>query len=162
MTDQASNGLAAAVVPGKRGQKWQNKRRCHRLNTADCLAAVVVIECAKQRRIMLAEQAQVSRFQHSRRQLQALTQHTLRSCPPSQQCGQPQITNLDNALTTIDEDVVAFEISVDDWRRMTMQVHQPTQDLPGPAFQDLWVNVLVAFAISASTSTSEKPCTELV
>lgn len=38
---------------------------------------------------------------------------------------------------------------MNDWRRVAMQVHQPTQDLPSPTLQHLSINVLVALAIPA-------------
>lgn len=55
-----------------------------------------------------------------------LTQDTLRGCSTTKQGSQPKVTNLDNTLTAIDEDVVTFEIPVNDWRCVTMQIHQTT------------------------------------
>ena len=44
---------------------------------------------------------------------------------------------------------------MDDWGCMTMQVHQPTQYLPGPTLQHLSIDVLVALAIPAPIGWSE-------
>ena len=46
--------------------------------------------------------------------------------------GQAQIPNLDLPLVPIDENVVAFEISVDDGRVMAVEIEEAHQDLPAP------------------------------
>lgn len=63
------------------------------------------------------------------------------------QCGKPQITNFDNALTAIDKNIVTLEVSVDDGGLVTMQVDQPAKNLPCPSLEHLIIRMLVAFAI---------------
>ena len=79
--------------------------------------------------------------------LGGITENTLRSCAGPQQGCQAKIADLDNALTAIDEDVVAFQIPVDDGWRVSMEIHQPAQNLPCPAFQDLPIHLLVPLSI---------------
>jgi hypothetical protein len=43
---------------------------------------------------------------------------------------------------------------VDDGWLMSMQVHQPLQDLPGPALEHLLINVLVLLAVPAHNSST--------
>jgi hypothetical protein len=44
-----------------------------------------------------------------------------------------QITNFDLSNMAIDEDIVAFEVSVYDRRIMAVHISKTTQDLAGPA-----------------------------
>lgn len=46
--------------------------------------------------------------------------------------GEAKISNLNFSLIPIDEDIVAFEISVDHRRIMAMEVDEPHENLPAP------------------------------
>ena len=46
--------------------------------------------------------------------------------------GEAEIPNLDLTEMAIDKDVIALEISVDNWRIMGMEINQTLQDLPSP------------------------------
>ena len=86
-----------------------------------------------------------------------LTKHTLGRCTRSQHRRQSKITNLDNALAAVNEDVVRLEVAVDDGRSVAVQVDEPAQNLPRPPLEDLGIDVLVPLAVPAAPAPSSVP-----
>ena len=85
------------------------------------------------------------------------TQHRLRRRPRPQKRRQTQIANLDDPLGAVDEDVVAFQVAVDDRRGVAVQIDEPAQNLPCPPLQDLDVDrPLVLFAVLPQSARGEK------
>lgn len=86
-----------------------------------------------------------------------LTQNTLGRSARPKQCCKPQVTNLDNAFTAIDEDVVTLEVAVNDRWSVTVQIHKTTKDLPCPALQNLTVHMLMLLAVPAPSVLCQPP-----
>ena len=53
-----------------------------------------------------------------------------------------EITDLDRSSGPGDEDVVALEVAVNDWRWPRVQEVEPFYDLPTPGFQDSLIDLL--------------------
>ena len=68
-----------------------------------------------------------------------------------------KIANFDFPLVTIDKDIVTLEISVDDWRVMTMEIEKPSQDLPAPMLHCPNVHSLVLLPVPSKDQKQEKP-----
>lgn len=77
------------------------------------------------------------------------TQHRLRRSAGAQQSCQSQVADLDDPFRAIDEDVVTFEVTVDDGRVVAVQIYQAAQNLPCPTLQHLVVDHLVPLAVPA-------------
>mmetsp|Transcript_3489 Transcript_3489/g.7075 ORF Transcript_3489/g.7075 Transcript_3489/m.7075 type:complete len:260 (-) Transcript_3489:253-1032(-) len=60
---------------------------------------------------------------------------------------QSQITNLDDTIGTINENIITFQVPMNYWRIMPMQIHQSGQNLPTPVFQHIIPQMLVLLAI---------------
>ena len=56
------------------------------------------------------------------------------------QCGQTQISNLDQSCGAIDEDVVTLQVSVDDGLTASVKKVETSQDLTTPATNHLWLD----------------------
>mmetsp|Transcript_17782 Transcript_17782/g.53545 ORF Transcript_17782/g.53545 Transcript_17782/m.53545 type:complete len:298 (+) Transcript_17782:4301-5194(+) len=83
-------------------------------------------------------------------------QDRLRRGSCAQQSSKAQIANLHHTLAAVDEYVVALQVAVNDGRAVAVQIHQPTQDLPCPAFQHIIINEFVPFAVLAQGARSEQ------
>ena len=55
--------------------------------------------------------------------------------------GHAQITNLDLSAVTVDVDLVAPEVPMDDGRLLLVQIVQPCQDLPCPLAYSLQLHL---------------------
>jgi len=56
---------------------------------------------------------------------------------------QSEVTNLHLPLVSIDKNVIAFQIPMNNWRVMTMQVEKTTQNLPRPILQTSYIYMLM-------------------
>lgn len=74
--------------------------------------------------------------------------------------GETKVTNLDLTLVAINEDVVTFEVSMDDWWVMTMKVKQTLQDLPTPMLHCPNVHPSVFLPIPVNRKTEAKQSEE--
>jgi hypothetical protein len=58
-------------------------------------------------------------------------------CSPSRDIGgEPQVPDAEIARGSVDKDVVALEVPMDDGRDVGVQIEEPAQDLPAPALDD--------------------------
>ena len=57
------------------------------------------------------------------------------------ECSEAQVSDLDGGVGSGDEDVVTFEVSVQDWRRARVQEVKSLQDLKTPALQQLQLHL---------------------
>lgn len=64
------------------------------------------------------------------------------------QCGQSQVANFDWSRGARDEDVVTFEVPMDDWRSPGVKEVKTLQDLSTPAPQNLGFHHFEAFQVA--------------
>jgi len=84
-------------------------------------------------------------------------QDRLRRRARPKQRREAQVANLDDALAAVDKDVVAFQVPVDDRRRVPVEVHEPAEDLPGPPLEHLDVDrALVLLAVLPQRAAREQ------
>lgn len=88
--------------------------------------------------------------------LQDRTYDTLGKRSPFES-GEAQVSNLDRSSGAGNEDVVTFEVAVDDGRRPGMKEVQPLQNLSAPTAQDFDLHLFKPLQISARHS---KQCIE--
>lgn len=69
--------------------------------------------------------------------------------------GQTEITDLDLAEMAIDEEVVALEVSMYDWRIMAMEVSEALQYLASPVLNCSHVHSLILSPIPTYISQTE-------
>lgn len=80
---------------------------------------------------------------------EGLAYNTMSRLEISKHGGKAKVTNLDLCQMTIDEDVVTFEVSVDDRRIVLMQVDKAIKNLACPVLDCSNVHSLVSFPIPA-------------
>lgn len=56
--------------------------------------------------------------------------------------GGSHVPDLDFAMGSVDKDVVAFDVAVDDWGIVRVKVYEPLQNLSTPSFYNLDVGCL--------------------
>jgi hypothetical protein len=69
---------------------------------------------------------------------------------------QAQVANLDLTLVAIDEDIVTFEIPMDNRRMMTVEIQKTHQDLPASMLHCSDMNPLVHLPIPKTKTYSIK------
>jgi len=60
------------------------------------------------------------------------------------------VANFDFSVCAVDEDVVALDVSVDDWRVVRVKIDEALQDLSAPSFYNLEIRGLQFADISTS------------